>query len=60
MDALEHPRDLPARKKWFDSPGLGYDVRIEGEHLIGEALVVEEHPVHLELFHEGSGAPEAD
>jgi len=48
-----------AKQKWFDSPGLGYDVRIEGEHLIGAALVVEEHPVHLELFHEGSAAPEA-
>jgi len=49
-----------AKQKWFDSLGLGYDVRIEGEHLIGAALVVEEHPVHLELFHEGSGAYEAD
>lgn len=49
-----------AKQKWFDSPGLGYDVRIEGKDLIGAALVVEEHPVHLELFQEESAAPEAD
>lgn len=49
-----------AKQKWFDSPGVGYDVRIEGEELVGAALVVEEHPVHLELFQEDSRAPEGD
>ncbi len=41
-----------AQQHWFDSPGVGKDVRIEGEHLVGATLVVEEHPVHLELFRE--------
>jgi hypothetical protein len=39
-----------AKQKWFDSPGVGHDVRIEGEQVVGAALVLEEHPVHLELF----------
>jgi hypothetical protein len=38
---------------WFDSPGVGYDVRIEGPQVVGAALIVEQHPVHLELFQEG-------
>ena len=41
-----------ARQKWFDTLGVGYDVRIEGEQLVGATLVVEGHPVHLELFQE--------
>ena len=45
-----------AKQLWFDSPGVGYDVRIEDERLIGAALVVEEQPVHLELFQEQAGA----
>lgn len=46
-----------AKQHWFDSPGLGKDVRIEGEHLIGATLVVDDHPVHLELFREEEPAP---
>lgn len=34
----------------YKSPGLGYDVRLRGERMIGAGLVVEEHPVHTELF----------
>lgn len=34
----------------FPSPGVGQDVRIEGEDVIGASLVVDEHPVHMELF----------
>jgi hypothetical protein len=41
-----------ARQEWFDSPGVGRDVRIEGEMVVGAALVVEQQPVHLELFPE--------
>jgi len=41
-----------AKQQWFDSPGLGQDVRIEGEMLVGAALVVEQQPVHLQLFRE--------
>jgi hypothetical protein len=36
----------------FKSPGLGYDVRLKGQQLLGAGLVVEEHPVHVELFSE--------
>lgn len=41
-----------AQQHWFDSPGVGDDVRIEGERLLGASLVVDNHPVHLELFRE--------
>ena len=41
-----------AKQHWFDSPGVGKDVRIEGEKLLGATLVVDEHPIHLELFRE--------
>jgi hypothetical protein len=51
-----------ARQEWFDSPGVGKDVRIEGEQLTGATLIVEGYPVHLELFREeaeprSTGAP---
>jgi hypothetical protein len=36
----------------FKSPGLGHDVRVEGDHLVGAGLVVHEQPVHVELFNE--------
>jgi ARG/rhodanese/phosphatase superfamily protein len=52
-----------AEQHWFDSPGLGKDVRIEGDHLAGATLVVDDSPIHLELFDEHeppeSPAPEA-
>ena len=38
------------KQEWFDSPGLGQDVRIEGDKLIGAALVAERQLVHLQLF----------
>jgi hypothetical protein len=44
-----------ARFQAFASPGLGQDVRIEGTGLIGAALVVDERPVHVELFPEQAG-----
>ena len=34
----------------FPSPGVGRDVRIEGDDVIGATLVVDDHPVHMELF----------
>ncbi len=46
-----------AQQHWFDSPGVGKDVRIEGERLAGATLVVDEHPIHLELFREEDPAP---
>jgi hypothetical protein len=36
---------------------LGYDVRLEGAGVVGAGLLVEEHPVHAELFaDDGAGA----
>jgi hypothetical protein len=32
------------------SPGLGHDVRLRSEQLVGSCLVVEQCPVHAELF----------
>lgn len=34
----------------FKSPGLGDDVRIESDDVVGAALVVEGEPVHIESF----------
>jgi hypothetical protein len=39
-----------AKAEPFKSPGLGDDIRLEGEALVGAGLVVEDHPVHVELF----------
>lgn len=41
-----------AKQQWFQSPGVGQDVRIEGEKLVGATLVIQDHSVHLELFQE--------
>jgi hypothetical protein len=41
-----------AKVEPFPSPGLGQDVRLEAPTLIGASLVVEEQPVHVELFAE--------
>lgn len=40
-----------SKLKWFDSPGEGQDVRVKGERLVGATLVVNDSPVHTELFH---------
>jgi len=34
----------------FQSPGLGTDVRLEGDRMIGAMLLVDDVPVHLEAF----------
>jgi hypothetical protein len=39
-----------AKAEPFKSPGLGDDIRLEGESLVGAGLVVGDHPVHVELF----------
>lgn len=36
----------------FESPGVGTDVRIKSKTLVGDSLVVEGSPVHVELFSE--------
>ena len=35
----------------FESPGLGSDIRLQGDQIVGAVLVVNQHPVHVELFH---------
>jgi len=40
-----------ATQEPFPSPGLGQDVRIEGEDVLGASLVLGDHPIHMELFH---------
>jgi len=47
-----------AKAEPFKSAGLGEDVRLEGPNLVGAGLVVEEQPIHVELFAE-QAAPAA-
>jgi hypothetical protein len=42
----------------FNSPGIGDDVRIQGRLAVGAGLVVEDQPVHVELFPEHDGGSE--
>lgn len=46
-----------AKQQWFDSPGVGKDVRIEDKQLVGATLVVDSRPVHVELFREEEPTP---
>jgi len=39
-----------ATQESFPSPGMGLDVRIEGKDVLGASLVIDDHPVHMELF----------
>ncbi len=39
-----------ATQEPFGSPGMGVDVRIEGEDVLGASLVIDDHPIHMELF----------
>ena len=41
---------LTVKSEKFRSPGLGDDVRFESASLVGSSLLVEEEPVHTELF----------
>ncbi len=70
LDALERketaaPVTAEAVRRWlgasaaataetFKSPGLGEDVRLSSPELIAASLVVEEQPVHVEMFPEGA------
>ena len=44
-------RTTKATQERFPSPGMGSDVRIEGEDVLGASLVIDDHPIHMELFH---------
>lgn len=65
MDAIDSPSGAPAtressqalleaakaaRLESFKSPGIGHDVRLEGNGVVGSALVVESQVVHLAIF----------
>src|SRR5205085_319269 len=39
-----------AKAETFPSPGLGEDWRLESKGVVGAGLVVEGHPVHVEMF----------
>jgi len=41
-----------AQAKPFKSPGVGDDVRIQGDGMVGACLVVDDRPVHSALFHD--------
>jgi len=43
-----------ARYGFFESPGIGYDVRIQGDGFRGSALVCEERVIHLAAFRTGT------
>jgi ARG and Rhodanese-Phosphatase-superfamily-associated Protein domain len=47
---------VAAKTESFKSPGVGDDVRLEGDRLIGASLVLDEHPVHVEMFPAGQPA----
>jgi hypothetical protein len=48
---------LQAKAEAFKSPGVGDDVRLEGDRLVGAGLCVEDQPVHVELFAAAGSAP---
>lgn len=72
IDAVEAPRTdrsvgraeveswlqslVKASYERFDSPGLGDDFRIQANTAVGAGLIVDDHPVHVELFPEPAGA----
>jgi hypothetical protein len=41
---------VSATAETFKSPGLGQDIRLEGKSLVGAGLLIDEQPVHVELF----------
>jgi hypothetical protein len=47
---------MQAREEAFKSPGLGQDVRMEGPTLVGAGLLIEDQPVHVEVFANALGA----
>jgi hypothetical protein len=47
-DWLRSAAEAPLQS--YKSPGLGYDVRLKGDGVIGGSLVVEDRPLHAELF----------
>ena len=66
IDAMEEPEEsvcvsrehvrawlkasLTADSEKFRSPGLGEDIRFEGERMVGASLVLDDQPVHTEIW----------
>jgi hypothetical protein len=50
-------RGTCAKPTRFSSPGIGEDIRLEGEDIFGAGLLVEDQPVHVELFCPVRGRP---
>jgi hypothetical protein len=50
-------RVASAKPTRFPSPGIGEDIRLEGEDIFGAYLLVEDQPVHVELFSPVRGRP---
>jgi hypothetical protein len=41
-----------AKAQQFKSPGLGHDVRLESRNVVGASLIIDDDPVHTELFYQ--------
>jgi hypothetical protein len=50
-------RGTCAKPTKFPSPGTGEDIRLEGEDIFGAGLLVEDQPIHVELFCPVRGRP---
>src|SRR5262249_46772569 len=50
---------VDARVQQFKSRGLGHDVRLEHRNLVGASLIVEDDPIHTELFYQDAPAQDA-
>jgi hypothetical protein len=43
---------VEAKEQQFKSPGLGHDLRLESRNVVGASLIVDDDPVHTELFYQ--------
>jgi hypothetical protein len=49
-------RATQGKMERFKSVGLGDDIRVEAEEIVGAGLVVDDQPVHVEIFAEAAAA----
>jgi hypothetical protein len=49
-------RAMQGKMEPFKSVGLGDDIRIEAQEIVGAGLVVDDQPVHVEVFAEAAAA----
>ena len=50
-------RAAQGKMERFKSVGLGDDIRVEAEEIVGAGLVVDDQPVHVEIFAEAAATP---